>query len=224
MPAILFGSISSVVDTSELQRQAFNDAFQHHGLNWHWDQELYRDLLQSNGGAQRIAAYGADRGVEVDADAVHATKSSRFQQLLAETSPSARPGVLETIRAAQASDVAVGMATTTSPLNVAAILRAAGISQDELDLVLTREDVDEGKPAPEVYLTALQQLELTAEECIAVEDNVGGVDAAADAGIRCVALPNANTARHDFGRADQVEAALDPAALVAAVSGTAAAS
>ena len=41
MAAILFGSISSIASTSELQRQAFNDAFTQHGLSWQWDQDEY---------------------------------------------------------------------------------------------------------------------------------------------------------------------------------------
>ena len=36
MSAILFGSISTIADTSELQRQAFNQAFKAHGLDWDW--------------------------------------------------------------------------------------------------------------------------------------------------------------------------------------------
>ena len=39
MPAILFGSISTVADTSELQREAFNQAFAEHGLDWRWDRD-----------------------------------------------------------------------------------------------------------------------------------------------------------------------------------------
>jgi hypothetical protein len=41
MSAILFGSIGPIADTSELQRQAFNQAFQAHGLDWCWHREEY---------------------------------------------------------------------------------------------------------------------------------------------------------------------------------------
>ena len=75
MIAILFGSISTLADTSEIQRDSFNQAFVEHGLDWTWDQQEYAGLLGSNGGRDRVAAYAADRGEEVDAEAVHATKS-----------------------------------------------------------------------------------------------------------------------------------------------------
>jgi phosphoglycolate phosphatase-like HAD superfamily hydrolase len=57
MSAILFGSISTLVDSSELQRRAFNEAFESHGLDWQWSQPDYVAMLESNGGAQRIADY-----------------------------------------------------------------------------------------------------------------------------------------------------------------------
>ncbi|MET0929093.1 MAG: hypothetical protein ABWX74_06215, partial [Aeromicrobium sp.] len=82
MSAILFGSISTLADTSELQRRAFNEAFSAHGLDWTWERDDYVGMLGSNGGAGRIAEYATSKGVDVDADAVHATKSQIFQDLL----------------------------------------------------------------------------------------------------------------------------------------------
>lgn len=73
MPAILFGSISTIADTSELQRHAFNDAFAAHALGWHWDREDYVAMLGESGGQNRVAAYAASLGQEVDASAIHET-------------------------------------------------------------------------------------------------------------------------------------------------------
>ena len=92
MSAILFGSISTLADTSELQRQAFNDAFEAYGLDWEWSRDDYASMLGSNGGAQRIEDYAASRGVDVDAAAVHAKKSEIFQELLGSSSSLAAAG------------------------------------------------------------------------------------------------------------------------------------
>jgi serine/threonine-protein kinase HipA len=67
--AILFGSISTVVDTSELQRKSFNRAFAEHDLDWEWSREDYLAMLESNGGAQRIADFASQHGQSVDAEA-----------------------------------------------------------------------------------------------------------------------------------------------------------
>ena len=91
MPAILFGSISTLADTSELQRRAFDEAFASAELDWNWSRDDYRDMLGSNGGADRVSEYAKSVGTEVDAVAVHATKSSIFQQLLADADVQPRP-------------------------------------------------------------------------------------------------------------------------------------
>jgi len=52
--AILFGSIGTLVDTSGLQRKAFNQAFESHRLGWHWNREQYINMLEESGGQQRI--------------------------------------------------------------------------------------------------------------------------------------------------------------------------
>ncbi|MBM3635175.1 MAG: HAD-IA family hydrolase [Actinobacteria bacterium] len=207
MRAILFGSIGTVMDASELQRHAFNDAFAEHGLDWQWDHDCYRALLVSSGGTGRVAAYARERGVTVDAPAVHATKTIRFHELLGASELTPRPGVAETIDEARRSGIAVALVTTTSPGNVAAVLDALApqLGRDDFDVVVDSSQVDSPKPAPDAYLHALTALGEGAPSCVAVEDNVGGVMAASAAGLACIAFPNANTQDHDFGGAIVVE-------------------
>ena len=109
MSAILFGSISTLADTSELQRRAFNEAFAAYGLDWNWSRDDYASMLGSNGGAQRIADYAASRGEDVDAAAVHAKKSEIFQELLGTSTVSPRPGVVDVGRRGQAQRPQAGL-------------------------------------------------------------------------------------------------------------------
>lgn len=212
MSAILFGSISTLSDTSEMQRAAFNAAFAEAGLDWRWDQEEYRSLLTGNGGAKRIAEEAERTGDEVDADAVHAAKSAKFQSAASSTGLAARDGVAETIRAARENGLKVGLVTTTSPENISSLLAGMGsaVSAEDFDVVVDATKVGTSKPDPASYTYALSQLGEDAASCVAVEDNVGGVEAATAAGITCVAFPNENTAGHDFSRAHEVVERLDP--------------
>lgn len=205
MTAVLFGSISTVVDTSELQRAAFNQAFAEHGLDWRWERDEYADLLTGSGGRDRIAAFAKERGDDVDADAVHATKSALFQQTLATADLSLRPGVLETVQDAKAAGLKVGFVTSTSAENVSALLSALGpeLGADTFDVVTDSSGVTANKPDPAPYLTALSTLGESPEQCVAIEDNVDGVASARAAGLACVAFPNGNTAGHDFSAAQE---------------------
>lgn len=71
-------------------------------------------------------------------------------------------------------------------------------------LVCANGDVKRAKPAPVLYLEALQKLGLAAHEAVAFEDSLNGVRAAKAAGIFTVAVPNAITADLELDEADLV--------------------
>jgi HAD superfamily hydrolase (TIGR01509 family) len=220
MSAILFGSISTLVDTSELQRRAFNESFEAHGLDWQWSQPDYVAMLDSNGGAQRIADYAEAHGDDVDADAVHATKSQIFQELLSTAGLKPRPGVVETVQEAKRRDVKLGFVTTTSPENISALLDSLSpdIDANTFDLIVDTDSVVSPKPDSAAYRFALEQLGENATSTVAIEDNVGGVAAATAAGVKCIAFPNENTADGDFAGAAETVDALDAEQLVSLVA------
>jgi beta-phosphoglucomutase-like phosphatase (HAD superfamily) len=66
-----------------------------------------------------------------------------------------------------------------------ASLEAVGIL-GLFDAVVTVEDVERGKPAPDLYLVALDRLRVAAADCVAYEDTDEGLAAAKAAGIRCI--------------------------------------
>jgi HAD superfamily hydrolase (TIGR01509 family) len=204
LSAVLFGSISTLADTSELQRDAFNRAFEASGLDWHWDRNVYLSMLQSSGGTQRIADYAAARGEIVDAEAMHAMKSKIFQQRLSSSKVTPRPGVVETVTAAKKAGMKTGLVTTTSRANIFALLDALGpdLQAADFDVVVDVDSVERPKPDGAAYSFALTQLGENAGHAVAIEDNLGGVDAAKAAGVACVAFPNQNTSGHDFAAAD----------------------
>ena len=213
MPALLFGSISTVADTSELQRQAFNQAFAAYGLDWHWDQDQYRAMLSGSGGQARIADYAQSLGQVVDAKAVHETKSRIFQESLAKGGLAPRDGVVDAVKSARDNGWKVGLVTTTSPGNVAALLGALTpqLSAGDFDLIVDASSVQRPKPDKAAYVFALRTLGQAPGECVAVEDNVGGLDSALAAGVPCLAFPNENTQGDKFigakRRIDSLDAA-----------------
>ena len=67
MKALLFGSIGTLIETSNIQREAFNQAFKEIGLDWHWDQESYKQLLKKSGGTKRIKDFAEKNNTNDDA-------------------------------------------------------------------------------------------------------------------------------------------------------------
>ena len=80
----------------------------------------------------------------------------------------------------------------------------------DFDLIVDRSDVEDAEARPgRVRVRAGHARRAAPDECVAVEDNLGGVQAATAAGVACIAFPNENTAEHDFSGADRRVERLD---------------
>ena len=72
---------------------------------------------------------------------------------------------------------------------------------DKFNLVLTRDDVEHGKPEPDIYIKAIRLLGLESDECMVIEDSVNGILAAQNAKMTVFAVTNSITRKavHDCG-------------------------
>lgn len=190
MPALLFGSIGTLAETSWLQREAYNEAFAEAGLDWHWGEEEYKRMLTDSGGRDRLRDHAEAQGQDVDVKKIHARKTEIFHRKLGR-GLSPRDGVIETMAAARDRGWQIGFVTTTSPGNVDAILGALDMDRAAFDIVTDRDAGLPDKPAPDIYAFALSQLGVDAGEAMAVEDNPDGVRAAQGAGLSCLVFPGA---------------------------------
>ena len=84
----------------------------------------------------------------------------------------------------------LGLASSSSRALIDAVLGLAGLV-DSFSVTVSSEEVARGKPSPDVYLRALEGLGVAPADAIAVEDSGAGIRAAAAAGMRVVAIPNA---------------------------------
>ena len=188
--ALVFDVDGTLAETEELHRQAFNEAFARYGMDWHWGRTVYKELLLTAGGKERIRAFDSMRTSPqrlVDGEIVdlHRIKTACFADLLASQGCPLRPGVTELISAAMRRGQRLAIATTTSRENINALLSAAlgkGWS-DLFEVVVAGDEVARKKPAPDVYLAALSGLGLSGPECLAIEDSANGLLAARHADI-----------------------------------------
>ena len=113
MKSILFGSIGSVVESSEIQRKAFNAAFKEFGLEWYWNIANYIKMLQKPGGLNRLIEYSKNELNLDDAKQIHLLKIKHFK-LLSKNTLKPRDGVLEVIQYALNNNIKIGFITTTT--------------------------------------------------------------------------------------------------------------
>jgi len=98
------------------------------------------------------------------------------------------PGAVELVQACRQAGLRVAVASSADRIKIDANLRKIGLPPETWDAIVTGDDVEHKKPAPDVFLAAARKLGLTPEECVVVEDAVNGIQAAQAAGMRCVAV------------------------------------
>lgn len=210
--ALLFDVDGTLVDTEELHRRAFNQAFRELDLGWDWDLDLYAELLRVSGGADRIAHYidrldlpaGEKTRLRRLVPSVHRTKTRIYGELLADSRAPLRPGVARLVEAAQRAGIKVGLAATSASANVQSLVATAfdAGARKAISAIVCADQVARKKPAPDLYELLLATLRVQAAACIAFEDSANGLAAAKAAGLYTVVTPSRWTAAQDFAGAD----------------------
>ncbi len=211
--ALIFDVDGTLADTESAHRAAFNHAFMELGLDWHWDEALYTELLEISGGKERIRHYWKQVNPDIRAlngDAmqetiarIHELKTAHYEAAIASGQVALRPGVLALVDEALAQGLQLAIATTTSPVNISALLRQAmgPAWRHNFSAIGDASSAPIKKPHPQVYLQMLEALKLDPSDCLAFEDSGNGLKAATLAGLATVITPTQYTRHHDFSRA-----------------------
>ncbi len=213
--AFIFDVDGTLADTERHgHRVAFNQAFEQFGLDWHWSEETYGELLAVTGGKERMRHYvETHQKPEQDRDdlavlikRLHEKKTENYVNLLNKNAIPLRPGIDRLLNEARESGIRLAIATTTTPDNVTALLENAlgRESLDWFDEIGAGDIVPNKKPAPDIYHHVLRNLGLNAEECIAFEDSINGIRASKGAGLRTIITYNGYTEHDDFTGAELV--------------------
>jgi HAD superfamily hydrolase (TIGR01509 family) len=203
---------------------AFNQMFAEFGLPVHWSVAEYQRKLHIGGGKERLASlltpeFIAAARLSPDAaeqqaaiSAWHRRKTEIYTELVATGAVPPRPGIARIVKAALTSGWQVAVASTSAETSVRATLsRAVGADQAAAVAVFAGDIVPRKKPAPDIYLLALDRLGVTADGVVVIEDSRNGLVAATAAGLTCVITVNDFTAGEDFSEAALVVSSLgDP--------------
>ncbi len=223
LEALIFDVDGTLADTErDGHLVAFNMAFEKAGLDWHWSVELYGKLLAVTGGKERIRYYLKDffpeeRGQEFSLEqtkpgetdfaafvaALHASKTEFYIQLMADGAVPLRTGVVRLIQEARDAGMRMAIATTTTPANVTSLLThtLGAESLDWFEVIAAGDIVPAKKPAADIYVYAMEKMNLKAEQCLAFEDSYNGVLSSCGANLKTIVTINGYTADDDFAGA-----------------------
>ncbi len=111
-------------------------------------------------------------------------------------------GVIEVINFCNNKNIKIGLATSSSNQLMEAVLEKLKL-KNTFKSSISAENMEYGKPHPEVFLICASQLQISPLECIVIEDSINGVIAAKAAFMRVIALPEQeNISNHKFSIAD----------------------
>jgi HAD superfamily hydrolase (TIGR01509 family) len=184
-------------------RPAFNRAFADAGLDWDWTPELYGKLLMVTGGKERMRHYVETYRPELTVPsfetlaALHARKTEYYLDILSQGAIPLRPGVLRLLNAARSAGYRLAIATTTSVPNVMALVEQH-LAIDWFEVIAAGDIVPAKKPAPDIYLYAMEKMQVSPAECIAFEDSLPGLKSTLAAGLKTIVTVNDYTRHEDF--------------------------
>jgi HAD superfamily hydrolase (TIGR01509 family) len=224
--ALVFDCDGVLADTErDGHRPAFNQTFREFGIPVEWSEEVYGRKLQIAGGKERMSSeltpeFVRANGLPEDPDGQaaelakwHKRKTEIYTEMVAAGRLPTRPGIRRIITEAQDAGWQLAVASTSAEASVRAILeQAVGPERaGRFDVVLAGDVVPKKKPAPDIYLLALERLGVPAAETLVVEDSRNGLLAAHAAGLRCVMTVNGYTEEEDNSEAILVVTSLgDP--------------
>jgi HAD superfamily hydrolase (TIGR01509 family) len=149
-------------------------------------QQLVDRFQLQDKAAERMAQYGVDTPWQAYIQA----RLSHYEKMLADPEVILThqwPHNMAVLEMARANLCSTGLATMSRCTQATRVLEILDL-QEEFDFIATRDDVEIGKPDPEIYRLVARELETPAKECLVLEDSPSGVEAATAAGMWCIAV------------------------------------
>lgn len=208
--AAIFDLDGTMVDTEIIQSRAFEKILGEHGVA----------SVLSEHGTVHTPGISSDAMWEIlkkthhiDTPTTELTARKRkavLETLQGELLPMA--GLLELLEEFVGHQIPMAVATSAKRERAELMLEKIG-RLGHFTAIITADDVQKVKPAPDAYLAAAESLGVKPEECIVFEDTDVGVMAAKAAGMKAVAVPNKYTKHMDFSDADLVISSLGDATM-----------
>ena len=135
--ALIFGSIGTLIESSNIQRNSFNEAFKEAGLDWYWDEQDYRNLLKKSGCTKRVEDFAEKNNTNVNASQIRNRKTEIFSSYIIQNKQKLRKSVGEIIKYTKYNNIKLAFSTSTTLNNVDAVFESLSgqISKEEFEFI-----------------------------------------------------------------------------------------
>ena len=182
--AVVFDMDGVFLDSKQLWNQAKQELVRDSG--GHWQEDAPTGMMGMS--SPEWSRYMHDElGVPLDVEEINHEVVRRIEELYREHLP-LLPGAVEVVRTLHRR-WPIALASSANREIIDFALDAAGLA-GEFSTTVSSEEVQRGKPAPDVYLEAARRLGIAPERCVAIEDSSNGLRSAVAAGMAVIAVPN----------------------------------
>lgn len=182
---VIFDLDGVILDTEEVWNEVRRGFAVAHG--GHWSDDTDQLLLMGANSMQWAASMRENNGIDLSAQEIYEGIIGGLCERYARHLP-VIPGAPEAITRL-AGEYRLGVASSSPRELIEYALMLAGL-RERFEAVVSSDEVDRGKPKPDVYLRACAQLGSSPEFSAAVEDSTNGLQAAHEAGLAVIAVPN----------------------------------
>ena len=182
--AVIFDMDGLMLDTEAIYRMVWQRAARIQGFVL-TDEQYLQFLGRTTHDAELDVA--AMYGPAFDRAQFHSDWPRIWQTYTAQHSIPRKPGLDALLALLDADGYRKAVATSTVWAEAIATL---GALKDRFDVLVTGDMVQHGKPAPDIFLLVAEQLGVTPDECLVLEDSEAGISAASAAGMRVICVPD----------------------------------
>lgn len=181
-----------IVDTEVVWYQIYVEWFR---KNKNYEMSVQEFLICVGSEAEELFKSLDSRGIHVDREIFARDTQQRFIE--ESTKLPAKPGVEDFLRTAKKQGIVIALATSSTRKKPETHLNRLNLMK-YFDLLVTAEDVQRIKPAPDLFLKTAEKVGCTVEECLVIEDSLNGLKAGLNANMRVLVVPNDVTKYCDF--------------------------
>jgi len=187
--AVLWDMDGTLLDSAEYHWVSWRDVLADEGF------KLTRERFAESFGRRNDAtlrAYFGEHFPLSEVERLGGIKEARYREMVRTLGVELLPGVGQLLERLQADGWRQALASSASLLNIETVLEALKINEC-FDAIVSAEDVQTGKPDPEVFLVAAQRVQTLSTRCVVIEDAPAGLEAARRAGMRTVGVQSSHT-------------------------------
>lgn len=187
--AVIFDLDGTLIDTEKYYRATWPVALEKFGYEISEERVLE---LRSLGRPFAPKLFKKWYGESFDYWAVREERKKLVEREVREKGVPLKPGVEELLSYLHEKKIVAAIATASDVERTLRYLELADLSASHFDRIVSAVQVKEGKPSPDVYTYACQELQINPEDCLAIEDAPNGIRSANSAGLHVIMIPDAS--------------------------------